>query len=223
MSERGIIVAFAGQKGGSGKSTVAENIAVALALQGADVVMVDCDVDQRTASKWVSRRNESLENGKKLKQIHITLQTDNIKQGVLDAAKRYDAVVMDVAGRDGRALRTALIVADVIYIPIRPSQNDLETLDHVYEILSDTEDLNPKRTVKTLLTMCPTHALISERTDAEEFLVNFKKLMPLSDASISDRKAYRDASLAGEGVLEGNNEKAKEEIKYLLRELMKYV
>lgn len=223
MSQRGIIIAFAGQKGGSGKSTIAENVAVGLSLQGADTVIVDCDVDQRTASKWVSRRNEAIEEGKKLKQIHIALQSDNIKQGVLDAAKRYDAVVMDVAGRDGRALRTALIVADVIYIPIRPSQNDLETLDHVYEILSDTEDLNPKRTIKTLLTMCPTHALISERADAEEFLVNFKKLMPLSDASISDRKAYRDASLAGEGVLEGDNEKAKEEIKSLLKELMKYV
>jgi len=223
MSERGIIIAFAGQKGGSGKSTIAENIAVGLALQGADTLFVDCDVDQQTASKWVSRRNDAIEEGKKLKQIHITLQADNIKQGVLDAAKRYDAVIMDVAGRDGRALRTALIVADVIYIPIRPSQHDLETLDHVCEILSDTEDLNPKRTVRTLLTMCPTHALVSERADAEEFLVNFKKHMPLSSAMISDRKAYRDAALAGEGVLEGNNLKAQDEIKSLLKELMKYV
>jgi chromosome partitioning protein len=223
MSKRGIIIAFAGQKGGSGKSTVAENVAVGLSLQGADTVIVDCDVDQQTSSKWVSRRNEAIDEGKSLKQIHISLQSDNIKQGVLDAAGRYDAVVMDVAGRDGRALRTALIVADLIYIPVRPSQHDLETLDHVYELLTDTEDLNPKRTVRTLLTMCPTHVLITERTDAEEFLTNFKNQMPLSDAMISDRKAYRDASLAGEGVLEGQNQKAKEEIMSLMKEVMKHV
>ena len=114
-------------------------------------------------------------------------------------------------------------MADIIYIPVRPSQHDLETLDHVYELLADTEDLNPKRLIKTLLTMCPTHALISERADAEEFLKDFKKLMPLSEATISDRKAYRDASLAGEGVLEGQNQKAKEEIELLMKEIMKHV
>jgi hypothetical protein len=47
--------------------------------------------------------------------------------------------------------------------------------------------------------------------------------MPLSDAMISDRKAYRDASLAGEGVLEGQNQKAKEEIMSLMKEVMKHV
>ena len=219
MEERGLIIAVAGQKGGSGKSTIAENIAVGLALQNADVILIDCDIGQRTASKWVQRRNANIEEGGKLKQIHIALQTDNIKEGVHDAAKRYDVAIMDVAGRDGRALRAAFMLADIVYIPIRPSQNDLETLDHVSELLSETQDLNTKRKVFSLLTMCPTHKLVTERSDAEEFLGDFQKVMPLSRAEISERKAYRDASFYGTGVLEGDNPRAKFEIDVLIKEI----
>ena len=67
--------------------------------------------------------------------------------------------------------------------------------------------------------MCPTHKLVTERSDAEEFLGDFKKVMPLSKAEISERKAYRDASFYGTGVLEGDNPRAKFEIDVLIKEI----
>lgn len=221
--ERGIIIAVAGQKGGSGKSTIAENIAAGLVNEGADTIIVDCDIQQRTASNWVSRRNEQIKSGKKLKPIQIALQAENIKEGIKDVAERYDVIIMDVAGRDGRALRAAMMLADIMYIPIRPSQNDLETLDHVAELLRDTQDMNEKRKVYSLLTMCPTHSLVTERQDAEDFLGEFQSLMPLSSVEIAERKVYREASLNGTGVLEENNEKAQFEIKLLIKEIKENV
>ena len=221
--ERGLIIAFAGQKGGSGKSTIAENVAVGMKKNGADTVIIDCDIDQRTSSKWISRRNDLIEEDKTIEAIHSIVQSDNIKQCVIDAATRYDVVIMDVAGRDGRALRTALLVADIIYIPIRPSQNDLETLDHVAKLLEETFDMNPNRVVRTLLTMCPTHSQVTEKRDAADFLGDFKKMMELSDSYVAERKVYRDASLKGTGVLEENNEKASFEINKLIKEIMTYV
>lgn len=220
---RGFIVAFAGQKGGSGKSTIAENVAVGLKEEGADTIIIDCDHDQRTSSKWVARRNEAIEEGAKLGPIHIAVQADNIKQGIADAAKRYDAVVVDVAGRDGRALRTAFLVADLIYVPVRPSQNDLETLEAVQEIIEDTEDLNPNRVIRFLLSMCPTNNLVSERGDAEDFLSQYGGGLKLSNVHVSDRKVYRDAALLGKGVLECDNDKAIFEIKQLMKEINSYV
>ena len=43
MSERGTIIGVLSPKGGSGKSTLVENIAVGLAHQNINVAIIDCD------------------------------------------------------------------------------------------------------------------------------------------------------------------------------------
>ena len=52
-----MILLLGGEKGGTGKSTLATNLAAWLAVQGRDVILVDTDV-QRTAANWVDRRNQ---------------------------------------------------------------------------------------------------------------------------------------------------------------------
>ncbi|WP_369526028.1 division plane positioning ATPase MipZ [Photobacterium leiognathi] len=42
-------------------------------------------------------------------------------------AVHYDYVVADTAGRDSRELRTAMVIADVLLSPSRPSQYDSDT------------------------------------------------------------------------------------------------
>ena len=56
--ERGIIIAFLQVKGGVGKSTLSQNLAVAFAHDNIKVKIIDCDIRQRTCSKWVARRND---------------------------------------------------------------------------------------------------------------------------------------------------------------------
>ena len=222
-TNRGFILMFAGQKGGAGKSTAAINVAVELTKQGADLLLLDCDIGQLTSSKWVSRRNESILEGLNLNKVHSSIQSDNIKSAALDAAQRYDVVIIDCAGRDGRAMRSGLIVADAVYIPTRPSQHDLETFEHVSTIIEETNDLNPGRVVRTFLSMSPTNPSIKEERDAREFLSDFNQSMPLSDCVLRDRKAYRDASLDGMGVVEGKNMKAKAEVQMLTKEILSHV
>ena len=52
-----MIVVCGGIKGGSGKTTVAINLAVIRALDGYDVLLVDAD-DQETATDFTRQRNE---------------------------------------------------------------------------------------------------------------------------------------------------------------------
>ncbi len=54
-----MITVVGGTKGGSGKSTVATNLAVMLSLAGRDVLLVDAD-DQETSKDFTSLRNEKL-------------------------------------------------------------------------------------------------------------------------------------------------------------------
>nr|WP_228006347.1 ParA family protein [Morganella morganii] len=53
-----MITVIGGNKGGSGKTTTAINIAVALAKKGKEVCLINADL-QRTAAKWHAERETS--------------------------------------------------------------------------------------------------------------------------------------------------------------------
>jgi chromosome partitioning protein len=55
-SEDAMIYVVRGIKGGSGKTTVATNLTVALVLEGRDILLVDAD-DQETATDFSAWRN----------------------------------------------------------------------------------------------------------------------------------------------------------------------
>jgi cellulose biosynthesis protein BcsQ len=58
LKEKGMILLIGAEKGGVGKSTIASNLAVHLAGQGVDVVLLDTDT-QATCARFVERRNEA--------------------------------------------------------------------------------------------------------------------------------------------------------------------
>ncbi|MGL9724725.1 AAA family ATPase [Sodalis sp. (in: enterobacteria)] len=119
------------QKGGCGKSTTCVNIASELVRQVKDVVLVDAD-RQGTSSNWISDRN----NAGDLNRIHSIQKFDNIRETLLDLKARYDYVVVDTAGRDSREVRTGMTAADIILVPFRPSQPDLDTLPRMNDIIT---------------------------------------------------------------------------------------
>ena len=222
--KRGFILAFLGEKGGVGKSTVTTNVAVGFQQEGASVVVLDADVEQRTSEKWLGRRNQNTKLKKtKNPEIQCFIQSESIKQAATELAKTYDVVIIDVAGRDSKALRQALMVADLVYAPVRPSQNDLETLEKFYSLVKETSDFNTARKAFIIFNSVPTNPNITEKRDAEEFVEEYKDYMPISNVYLSERKAYRDAAIEGSGVLEGKDEKAKHELKQLIKEIKKHV
>lgn len=215
MTTKGRIILLGGEKGGAGKSTTATNLAVYLALEGHDVMLLDAD-KQATATKWVERRNEAgikptINNAQRLGDIYNT---------AIDLGQRYQFVIIDAGGRDSKELRTGMVAADLLYIPLKASQADLETLPVMSELVSLSHRMNPTLVPKTLLCMAPTNERISEVRDAQDLLKDFPDL-PLSDVVIRERKVYRDALSEGKGVVEMNNSAAKAEIQLLGQEILK--
>ncbi len=207
-----MILLIGGEKGGTGKSTIATNLAVQLALDGKDVMLLDAD-PQGTASKWVERRNE---HG--LTVVHCTQKMGDIYKTAVDLGQRYEFVIIDAGGRDSKELRTGMVAADKMFIPIRASQADLETLPHVDELVGLARGMNANLEVYALLSMAPSNPLINEVAEAQELLGEFAELK-LSPSIIRDRKVYRDAMLAGKGVVEMMNSQAKAEIQLLCDEV----
>jgi chromosome partitioning protein len=208
-----MILLLGGEKGGTGKSTVAVNLAVWLAHQGADVVLIDTDV-QRTASHFIDRRNAIAD----ARKVHSAEKHGNVFDTVRDLAKRYQQVIVDAGGRDSEELRTALVAANVVYCPLKASQPDIETSIHMNELVKLARGMNPALEARLLISMGPTNPVIHEAADAREILSELPDF-GLSDVIIRDRKVYRDAMIEGRGVIEMGNARARDEIESLASEI----
>jgi len=203
-----MILLVGSQKGGCGKSTLATNLCAYYASKGDDVILVDAD-RQGTSSRWAQDRAEM---HPELPKVHCVQKYDNINPTILDLCKRYEHVIVDAAGRDSRELRTGMISADILIIPFRPSQPDLDTLPKLWEIIAEAQDINETLVPTAVLVMAPTNPKVKEVEEARQCFLDFPgiKLLP---SEIKDRKIYRDAMSEGQGVIEANNLDAKNEVK----------
>lgn len=209
-----MIILVGSEKGGPGKSTIAVNLSVEFARQGQDVCLVDAD-SQRSASRWHADREEAgVEPA-----IACIEKLGNIRDTLVDLDSRYGIVIVDVAGKDSKEMRTGMTAAHKMIVAVRPSQFDLDTLPHMSELVETALDFNPTLDVRVVLTQAPTNPNGTERIDAGEYLSDYPGLRALQTV-IYERKAYRDVIGEGKGVVEWNNPKASAEIKELAAELM---
>jgi chromosome partitioning protein len=208
-----VIVLLGGEKGGTGKSTLATNLAVWLVRHSRDVILIDTD-QQRTASHWVDRRNAL--SG--LRTVHCAERRGNVFHALGDLAKRYDEIIVDAGGRDSEELRTAMVGAHHLYMPLKASQPDLETSLHMDELVKLARGMNHDLQARTIISMAPTNPAINEAQEAMELLAELHEFT-LSRAIVRERKIYRDAIAEGRGVIEMGNEKAIAEVETLAKEI----
>lgn len=210
-----MITVVGGNKGGSGKTTTASNLAIALAHEGQDVCLLNGDL-QRTAAKHHAEREASgIEP-----TFTLIEKFDNLTQTLRALDEKYDHVIVDVAGRNSREFITSGVVAHQIIAPLQCSQPDLDTLTELAQQIEAMRDLNPELKVYCLQSMATTNPVLrgNERKEFLEYLEEFPTIETLQTV-ICFRKIYRDCMSNGTGVVETNNEAAKAEIMQLMKEV----
>jgi len=119
----GIVITFAQQKGGAGKTTVAAHLAVAYALAGRRVAVLDVD-PQGSLGEWFERREASLgEAGTGLD--FRTASGWGARREARSLARDHDIVVVDTPPKSDLELRPAIEVANLVAVPVQPTPVDL--------------------------------------------------------------------------------------------------
>ena len=129
-------IVFANEKGGTGKSTTAVHIAVALSYLGARVASIDLDPRQRTMHRYIENRLTTLE------KRGLTLPTPDCEvfRGagtgeLLGMIRRLEAscdfLVIDNPGRDDPFARIAIEHADTLVTPMNDSFVDFDLIGQV--------------------------------------------------------------------------------------------
>ena len=114
-------ILVANPKGGSGKTTVATNIAGWLAGKRQRVALSDRD-PQRSATEWLARRPA-------LFPTVLSLPPDTARKALKDADPQW-LIVDTPAGLHGEDLRDAVHHADVLLVPLTPSAFDMAATQH---------------------------------------------------------------------------------------------
>lgn len=191
-----MITVVGGTKGGSGKSTVATNLAVMLSLAGRDVLLVDAD-DQETSMDFTSLRNDKIAKGAGYTCISLTGKAVYTETKRL--AEKHQEIIIDCGGRDTASQRAALALCDTYLVPFVPRSFDVWTLDKVAELIEEVRAINPDFKAYAFLNRADPKG--TDNKDAAEFLSNAKSLEYL-DTPLGHRKAYANAASQGMSVVE---------------------
>jgi len=183
------VIAIAQRKGGAGKSTVAANLATALAEAGHRVGLLDID-PQRSLARWDQQRGVS----KKAHTLHFEAPTGWRLSATLERLKReQDFVLLDTAPHDDTDAKLAIRGADLVLVPLQPSAADLWSMDATLDLAKQE-----KRPFRLLLNRAPASGKL--RDDIEGQIRG--RNLPMLDAVLGNRTAYAQAFMAGLGVVE---------------------
>jgi chromosome partitioning protein len=136
------VIVVGNEKGGSGKSTVAMHVAVALLKSRQTVATIDLDSRQRSLTHYVeNRRAWAARVGRELETPeHVCLdpapaESDGGCKAFTDAvealAQSHNFIVIDTPGHDGNLSRLAHSIADTLITPLNDSFVDLSVLGSV--------------------------------------------------------------------------------------------
>lgn len=127
----GKVVTVAQQKGGSGKTTLAVNLAVEFRRRGLRVALLDTD-PQGSLGRWFIARRERLgEAGMEFS----TASAWGVGYECEKLRKQSDVVIVDTPPKVDADLRPALREADLVLVPVAASMVDLWATDGVFDLI----------------------------------------------------------------------------------------
>lgn len=204
------ILAVINEKGGTGKSTVATNLATALHREGRRVALLDCD-PQGTARDWRDASPEGADLPPVLGVDRAQMLASSL------AGVNADVVIIDSPAK-AEAMAAAIVrVAHAALLVIQPSGADLWASAAAVKLIQAKRDVGGNIAAAFLVNRTSGTTKLSKLVKAGEW--NEYEEIDQLDATLGNRAAYAQALTDGLCVLDLNDKKAKEELLAVINEL----
>jgi chromosome partitioning protein len=204
-----VIVVVGGVKGGSGKTTVATNLAVIRSLKRKKVLLVDAD-EQKSASQFAAQRDGF---GIETRWSTIQLGGRELHAQVNRLKPDFDDIIIDVGGRATTSQRSALLIADLFVMPFNPASYDIWTVSEVNMIIQEMRTVNV--TLKAIAFINRADPAGTDNQESIEILRECKEFECL-DITLGNRKAFRTSAGEGISVIEMKTQEAKKAAEEML-------
>ncbi len=209
-----MVISITNLKGGVGKSTIAQNLAVCFAHKKLSVCLVDTDTQLQVGNDWGKDR------GADLPPIYIeVVHQDEISKRVLALKNQFDLVIIDGTPALFELSSRAVLLSDMVLIPILPSIEEVRTLErflHKYDEARLTKESLGGRVQAYIVLNKYSETLRIDR-DVSEIIPKFG--VPVLKTKLANRVAYREAKIEGRGVAEYSDPKARDEMNRLADEV----
>jgi chromosome partitioning protein len=204
----GKVIAVVQQKGGSGKTTLAVNIAVAAIRRGMSVALLDTD-PQGSLGRWFMTRRERLgEAGLEFSTSSawgVSYECEKLK-------READLVIVDTPPKVDADLRPALREADLVLVPVASSHVDLWATEGVL-------DLAARESKRTWLVM--NRARAGTRLGDDVARAAAELTAGVTDARLANRVVYAETLGQGLGAIEAGKSAATAEVGALTDEVLR--
>ena len=193
-----MIVTVGNTKGGVGKTTIAVNLAIARALAGRDVWLIDGD-RQGTAQTAISIRSEAGH----APGIACATYPDGptLRAQVQQQAAKFDDIIIDAGGRDSTALRAALVLSDVLLVPFQPRSYDVWALNDIAALVDEARSVRDGLRCFAVLNCADPGEHSTDNAEAAAAVAEVPQFEYLP-TPLRRRKAFSNAAGAGQCVLE---------------------
>ncbi len=205
-------IAVANQKGGTGKTTLALNLAAGLQRRGSTLVL-DAD-PQASISQWAAMGDASGH----LPAVQAVAH-DDVPARIAQGTHGHRYVVIDCPP----TLQTAMVCdvlnsVDVLLVPIQPSPVDLWASVDIATAVRDSRRHNPRLKAFVVLNQLDSRNALSRAM--HEALAELE--FPTLRAGLARRAAYRSAAVEGTSVygLGHRGKAAAREVEALIEELL---
>lgn len=210
-----MIISVTSLKGGVGKSTISQNLAVCFAHAGYKVCIFDVDTNQ-SAIRWSGLRPDDAP------AIPVFGQPDGIElsKNVKHLNKDYEIILIDGTPSLNKVTSKIIMLADLLLIPILPSGLDMWATEQFLQRYQDAvEEREQKIPAYFLINQFQPNTNLSK--EVREILEDTE--IPVLDNTLKSRTAYREAVIKGLGVVEYKDDKARAETIGLFNEITEII